>query len=91
MVENQDQVSSEIMMTIPLRKARLVRMDRRADTAIQIIIEHVAKHAKTTREKIWVDNRVNELVWSRGRTKVPSSLQLKIIKLQEGTTEVLLP
>ena len=89
MVENQ--VSNEMLLMIPLRKAKLSSRSRRADTAIKIIKESVARFAKAEPDKIWVDNRVNELIWSRGKKKIPSSIQVKIIKLQEGTTEVLLP
>jgi len=89
MVENQ--VSNEMLLMIPLRKAKLSSRSRRADTAISIIKENVARFAKAEPDKIWVDNRVNELIWSRGKKKIPSSIQVKIIKLQEGTTEVLLP
>ena len=89
MVENQ--VSNEMLLTIPLRKAKLSSRSRRADTAVKIIKESVARFSKAEPHKIWLDNRVNELIWSRGKKKIPSSIQVKIIKLQEGTTEVLLP
>ncbi len=89
MVENQ--VSNEMLLMIPLRKAKLSSRSRRADTAVKIIKESVARFSKAEPDKIWVDSRVNELIWSRGKKKIPSSIQVKIIKLQEGTTEVLLP
>lgn len=89
MVENQ--LSNEILLMIPLRKAKNSSRGRRADTAIKIIKESVARYAKSEPDKIWIDSRVNELVWSRGKKKIPQSVQVKIIKLQEGTTEVLLP
>ncbi|MEM0155717.1 MAG: 50S ribosomal protein L31e [Thermoplasmataceae archaeon] len=89
MAENQ--LSNEILLMIPLRKAIHSSRGRRADTAIKIIKESVARYAKSEPDKIWIDSRVNELVWSRGKKKIPQSVQVKIIKLQEGTTEVLLP
>lgn len=89
MVENQ--VSDEILLNIPLRKAKLSSRKRRADTVLSIIKGHVARFTKSEPAKIWIDTKVNEAVWKRGRTKVPSHIQVKVIRLQEGTTEVILP
>lgn len=89
MVENQ--VSNEILLNIPLRKAKLSSRKRRADSVMAIIKEYVARFTKSESEKIWIDTKVNEAVWNRGRTKIPSHIQVKVIKLQEGTTEVILP
>lgn len=89
MVENE--VSNEILLNIPLRKAKFSSRKRRADSVMAIIKEYVERFTKSENDKIWIDTKVNEAVWSRGRTKIPSRIQVKIIKLQEGTTEVILP
>ncbi len=89
MVENQ--ASNEILLNIPLRKAKLSSKKRRADSVLAIIREYVARFTKSEEDRIWIDTKVNEAVWNRGRTKIPSHIQVKVIKLQEGTTEVILP
>lgn len=89
MVENE--VSNEILLNIPLRKAKFSSKKRRADSVMAIIKDYVARFTKSEDDKIWIDTKVNEAVWSRGRTKIPSRIQVKVIKLQEGTTEVILP
>lgn len=40
---------------------------------------------------IWVDNKVNEALWSRGRKHIPTKISLKVIKLEDGTAEIILP
>ena len=89
MVENE--FSSELIINIPLRGTRRSSNSRRADSAIEIIREQVSRNTKIEKSKIWIDSSVNEDVWKRGRTKVQSKLTVKVIKLQDGTAEVLLP
>lgn len=89
MVENE--YSSEVIMNIPLRGTRNSSVSRRADTAIEMIREYVSRNTKIDKSKIWIDSRVNEDIWKNGRKKVQSRMTVKIIKLQDGTAEVLLP
>lgn len=90
MVENNE-VSEERFLNIPLREARNVSRSRRADTAISIIREQVARHSKAKASDIWIDPKVNELVWEEGRKKPLSKIRVRIVQLQDGTTEVILP
>jgi large subunit ribosomal protein L31e len=89
MVESE--VTNELLLTIPLRKAKFSSKARRADTVMGIIREHVARYTKSPKDRVWIDTRVNEEIWKRGRTNIPSHIQVKVIKLQEGTTEVIIP
>lgn len=89
MVESE--LTNEIVLNVPLRAARKSSSSRRADTAIEILKEYVSRNTKVEKSKIWIDSRVNETVWSRGRKKVVSKLAVKVIKLQDGTAEVILP
>lgn len=89
MVENE--VSSEQLLRIPLRAALKSSKSRRADTALSLIKKHVSQHTNAPLEKIWIDTRVNEEIWKNGRENIPSHILVKIIKLQEGTTEVIMP
>lgn len=89
MVENE--LTNEIVLNVPLRAAKRSSSSRRADTAIEVLKEYVSRNAKVEKSKIWIDGRVNETVWSKGREKISSKLTVKVIKLQDGTAEVILP
>jgi large subunit ribosomal protein L31e len=89
MVENQ--YSTELILNIPLRDAKNASKTRRAEVAIEVIKDFVARFTKSEKDNIWIDNKVNEEIWKKGKYKIPSHITVKIIKLQEGTTEVILP
>ena len=86
-----EDVTAEILMNIPLRDAKDSPVSRRADTAVSIIRNHVARHSKTPIEDVWIDPKVNEKIWEHGRKKISSSISVKVIKLQDGTAEVIFP
>ncbi len=53
-------------MTIPLRAAWNVPRTKRANRAMAEIKRHVAQHMKIQEdEEIWIDQAVNEVIWSR--------------------------
>ncbi|SMD31665.1 50S ribosomal protein L31e [Picrophilus oshimae] len=83
--------TTEILLSVSLRKARFSSKSRRADTSIEMLKDAVARYTKSDRDRIWVDNKVNELIWSRGRRKVPTRVNIKVIKLEDGTSEIILP
>lgn len=89
MVENE--LTNEIVLNVPLRAAKRSSAARRADTAIEVLKEYVSRNTRVEKSKIWIDNRVNELVWAQGREKIKSKISVKVIKLQDGTAEVILP
>lgn len=86
-----EDVTAEILMNIPLRKAKSSSVNRRADTAVSIIKNHVARHSKTPIEDVWIDPKINEKIWENGRKKIASSISVKVIKLQDGSAEVIFP
>ena len=89
MVESQ--VSEETFLNISLREAKNVSRARRADTAISIIREEFARHTKAKDLDIWIDPKINEMVWSNGRKNPQSRIRVRIVQLQDGTTEVIVP
>ncbi|MHB1441057.1 MAG: 50S ribosomal protein L31e [Cuniculiplasma sp.] len=86
-----DSVNDEILMNIPLRKAFNSSKRRRADTAIKIIRESVARYTKSELDNVWIDSKINEEIWKRGKFKIPTSIQVKVLKLQNDEIEVLIP
>lgn len=82
----------ERIYTIPLRNAYLkAPRPKRANRAISEIKSFLARHMKSEEEKVWLDNPVNEAVWSRGIQKPPRSLRVKAIRFDDGVVEVSLP
>ena len=49
------------------------------------------RYVKIEKDKIWLDSKVNEIIWSHGRKNIPSNLKIKVIKLSDGTAEIVLP
>ncbi len=82
----------EMIYNIPLRDTRKVPRTRRAKYAIKLIRHFISRHMKVPEENVWIDNRVNEAIWSRGMQKPPTKITVKAIKFEEeDTVEVLLP
>lgn len=78
----------ERVYTIPLRKVWSVPRTQRAPRAIRAVREFVGQHMKARTEDVWVDPRLNEILWARGREKPPRRVQVKVIKLEDETVEV---
>jgi len=78
----------ERILNIPLRKTKSVPRTKRAKRAIAEIREYVVRHLKTDEEKVWIDGRLNERIWSRGIQNPPSKIRVKTIKFEDGLVEV---
>ena len=81
----------EEIFTIPLRKSRGVPRTQRASRAVQEIKEFVIRHMDALDENVWIDPRVNEVLWSRGRQKPPKKIKVRVIKFEDELVEVSLP
>lgn len=81
----------ERIYTVPLRNARLAPRTRRAKRAMSEVKIFMAQHMKTEIEKVWIDNPVNEAIWSRGIQHPPTRIRVKAIRFDDGVVEVSLP
>jgi large subunit ribosomal protein L31e len=90
----------ERVFTIPLTVTKIVPKTKRAPRAIKEIKEYVRRHMmeKTSEEdeekdkkEVWLDYRLNELIWSRGIEHPPSRVRVKAIRFEDGLIEVSLP
>jgi len=90
----------ERVFTIPLTVTKIVPKTKRAPRAIKEIKEYIRKHMmdKTSEEdeekdkkEIWLDYKLNELIWSRGIEHPPSRVRVKAIRFEDGLIEVSLP
>ena len=71
-------------MTIPLRAAWNVPITKRDNRAMAEIRNHVSQHMKIQEdEEIWIDQAVNEVIWSRGMQKPPRKIRI-VCTREEG-------
>jgi len=96
---------TEKIMTVPLRKTKTAPRIKRANRAIKEIREFVAQHMKAVEgmsdeekekllppeDKVWIDPKVNEVIWARSIEKPPAFIRVKAIKFEDGQIEVSLP
>jgi large subunit ribosomal protein L31e len=73
----------ERVVTVPLRDVKAEPVQERADAAMRIIREHLAKHFKVETEDVRLDPALNEAVWSGGRSNVPSKLRVRAARFVE--------
>jgi large subunit ribosomal protein L31e len=90
----------ERVFTIPLTVTRQVPKTKRAPRAVKEIKEYVRRHMmeKVSEEdeekeekEVWLDYRLNELIWSRGIENPPRKVRVKAIRFEDGLIEVSLP
>jgi len=90
----------ERVFTIPLTVTKVVPKTKRAPRAIKEIKEYVRRHMmeKTSEEdeekdkkEVWLDYKLNELIWSKGIEHPPSRVRVKAIRFEDGLIEVSLP
>lgn len=71
----------ERLYTIPLIKAKSVPRTKRAPRAIKEIRAFLMRHMKV--ENVKIDSSINELIWGRGRAKIPSKVRVKAVKTED--------
>ena len=81
----------ERIITVPLRDAMVAPRTKRAARAIKAIREHVKRHMKAKTEDVWIDPKINEVIWARGIQKPPKQIRVKAIKFEDELVEVSLP
>ena len=73
----------ERVVTVPLRDAKAAPKQERADKAMQIMREHLAKQFAVSEDAVRLDPSLNEAVWSRSRSKPPSKLRVRAARFEE--------
>lgn len=79
----KDEEDSEKIFNVPLKGLKLSRRTKRSSQAIKFIRRYIARHMKADEKDIWIDPRINELIWKRGIQKPPKSIRVKISMLEE--------
>jgi len=81
----------EHIFTIPLRKKWDGPRTKRANHAIAAIRRYVVRHLKDPERKgkripeedVWIDPKVNEMIWERGREKPPRKIRVRVVYIPE--------
>jgi large subunit ribosomal protein L31e len=73
----------ERVVTVPLRDVRAEPKHQRADRAMTLVREHLAKHFSVPEDDVRLDTSINEAVWKRGRNKPPSKLRVRAARFEE--------
>jgi large subunit ribosomal protein L31e len=73
----------ERVVTVPLRDAKAAPSNERADRAMKIVREHLAKHFKVEGNEVRLDPGINEVIWGQGRNNPPSKLRVRAARFLE--------
>jgi len=73
----------ERVVTIPLRDADAEANHKKADKAMSIVREHLAKHFAVDEDAVRLDPSINETIWERGRSNPPSKLRVRAARFDE--------
>jgi len=80
----------EKIYIIPLKKTNY-RASNAAPTAIKRVKSYLTRHMKVEEKNIWMDESLNNSLWSRGKYNMPSKIRVKAVKFEDGVVEVSLP
>lgn len=73
----------ERVMTVPLRGTLAGSGSNRADKALTIVREHLAKHFSVEEDAVRLDPSINEAVWANGRTNPPNKVRVRAARFEE--------
>jgi large subunit ribosomal protein L31e len=86
----ESDIVEERIYTVPLSKAWIMPVTRRAPRAMRILKEFIRRHMKVENENIIISNEVNEKIWSRGIEKPPRKVRIKAAKDKDGLVTIYL-
>jgi large subunit ribosomal protein L31e len=80
----------ERIYVIPLKKTGF-NSAKAAPTAIKRVKNYLTRHMKVEEKNIWIDDSLNNLLWSRGKYNMQSKIRVKAVKFDDGVVEAYLP
>lgn len=75
--------------TVPLTRAWIAPRYRRTSRAVNVLKEFAVRHMKSS--EIKMDSDLNEKLWSRGITKPPRRITVRMKKDEDGLVTISLP
>jgi large subunit ribosomal protein L31e len=85
--EDEEKVLEEKVVTLNLRHAHLAYSRKPTPRSVRQVKKTAGRIFKT--DDVKIDNRLNHILWSRGKTKSQRKVSVKIQKLEGGTVRVL--
>lgn len=80
----------ERIYVIPLKK-NTYRTSVAAPYAVKTVKTFLTKHMKVEDDKVWIDDSLNNALWSRGKFHMPTKIRVKAVKFDDGVVEAYLP
>ena len=84
--DEEDKVVEEKSLTINLRHAYLTYGRKAAPKAVRLVKKTSCKVFHT--DDVKIDDSLNQILWSRGKTKTERKVAVKVQKLESGTVRV---
>jgi large subunit ribosomal protein L31e len=78
----------ERVVTVPLREAWSAPSSERADRAMRLVREHLAKHFSVDEADVRLDTDINEAVWDGGRSNPPRKIRIRAARFVEEGEEI---
>lgn len=86
--EEEDKVVEEKIITINLRHAYLAYSRKQTPRLVKLV-KKIAQKIFKTEEGVKIDESLNAILWSRGKTKSQRKVAIKLQKLKSGIVWVL--
>lgn len=86
--ETEKEIVEERIYTVPLSRAWIMPVTKRAPRAIRVLKAFIKRHMKADEDSIVISNEVNEEIWSRGIEKPPRKIRVKVTKDKDGIVTV---
>ena len=80
----------ERIYVIPLKKIGY-KSSKAAPTAIKRVKNYLTRHMKVQEKDIWIDDSLNNAIWSQGKYKMANKIRVKAVKFDDGVVEAYLP
>lgn len=80
----------ERIYVIPLKKTGF-KSSKAAPAAIKRVKNYLTRHMKAEKKNIWIDDSLNNALWSQGKYKMPSKIRVKAVKFDDGVVEAYIP
>ena len=80
----------ERIYIIPLKKTGF-KSSKAAPSAVKRVKSYLTKHMKVEEKDIWIDDSLNNALWSQGKFKMASKIRVKAVKFDDGVVEAYLP
>lgn len=80
----------ERIYVIPLRKTGF-KSSKSAPSAVKRVKNYLTRHMKVEQKNIWIDDSLNNALWSQGKFKMPSKIRVKAVKFDDGVVEAYIP